>query len=133
MRRAKSIRECNVTLLSQILDIQLREDEAYRSVNGCTLAQALREAIDSIGTVKRGIYWPSFLARYKRILTLLFGLEDRKYRTFEEVGREFSLTRERIRQIKAKALRLLRHPSRSRKLKTYIKAAVLTKLSEENG
>ena len=51
---------------------------------------------------------------------LRFGLEDGKARTLEEVGKEFQVTRERIRQIEAKALRKLRHPSRSKKLKDYM-------------
>lgn len=58
--------------------------------------------------------------REKKVLTLRFGLEDGRARTLEEVGREFNVTRERIRQIEAKALRKLRHPSRSRKLKDYL-------------
>jgi len=58
--------------------------------------------------------------REQRVLQLRFGLEDGRSRTLEEVGREFNVTRERIRQIEAKALRKLRHPSRSRRLKDYL-------------
>ncbi|MBR3276139.1 MAG: RNA polymerase sigma factor RpoD [Eubacterium sp.] len=58
--------------------------------------------------------------REQKVLRLRFGLDDGRARTLEEVGREFSVTRERIRQIEAKALRKLRHPSRSRKLRDYL-------------
>ena len=58
--------------------------------------------------------------REQKVLTLRFGLEDGRARTLEEVGKEINVTRERIRQIEAKALRKLRHPSRSRKLKDYL-------------
>ncbi len=58
--------------------------------------------------------------REQKVLKLRFGLEDGRPRTLEEVGKEFSVTRERIRQIEAKALRKLRHPSRSRKLRDYL-------------
>jgi RNA polymerase primary sigma factor len=58
--------------------------------------------------------------RERKVLQLRFGLDDGRSRTLEEVGREFKVTRERIRQIEAKALRKLRHPSRSRKLKDYL-------------
>jgi len=58
--------------------------------------------------------------RERRVIMLRFGLEDGRARTLEEVGKEFNVTRERIRQIEAKALRKLRHPSRSRKLKDYL-------------
>ena len=58
--------------------------------------------------------------RERRVLQLRFGLEDGRSRTLEEVGREFGVTRERIRQIEAKALRKLRHPSRSKKLKDFL-------------
>jgi RNA polymerase primary sigma factor len=58
--------------------------------------------------------------RERKIILLRFGLEDGKFRTLEEVGREFGITRERIRQIEAKALRKLRHPSYSRKLRGYL-------------
>ena len=59
-------------------------------------------------------------SREQRILQLRFGLEDGRSRTLEEVGIEFNVTRERIRQIEAKALRKLRHPSRTRKLRDYL-------------
>ena len=58
--------------------------------------------------------------REQKVLTLRFGLDDGRARTLEEVGKEFNVTRERIRQIEAKALRKLRHPSRSRKLKDFL-------------
>ena len=58
--------------------------------------------------------------REQKVLKLRFGLEDGRARTLEEVGRRFEVTRERIRQIEAKALRKLRHPSRSKKLKDYL-------------
>lgn len=58
--------------------------------------------------------------REKKVLKLRFGLDDGRARTLEEVGKEFSVTRERIRQIEAKALRKLRHPSRSKKLRDYL-------------
>jgi RNA polymerase sigma factor RpoD-like protein len=62
----------------------------------------------------------SLTGRERRVLQLRFGLEDGRARTLEEVGKEFNVTRERIRQIEAGALRKLRHPSRSRKLKDYL-------------
>ncbi len=72
----------------------------------------LREQLEEVlGTLKE---------REQKVLKLRFGLEDGRSRTLEEVGREFEVTRERIRQIEAKALRKLRHPSRSRKLKDYL-------------
>ena len=58
--------------------------------------------------------------REEKVLRLRFGLDDGRQRTLEEVGREFNVTRERIRQIEAKALRKLRHPSRSKKLKDFL-------------
>jgi len=58
--------------------------------------------------------------REEKVLRLRFGLDDGRQRTLEEVGKEFNVTRERIRQIEAKALRKLRHPSRSRKLRDYL-------------
>ena len=62
----------------------------------------------------------SLTPREARVLRLRYGLDDGKARTLEEVGREFNVTRERIRQIEAKALRKLRHPSRSKKLKDFL-------------
>ena len=58
--------------------------------------------------------------REEKVLRLRFGLDDGRTRTLEEVGREFNVTRERIRQIEAKALRKLKHPSRSKRLKDFL-------------
>ena len=58
--------------------------------------------------------------REEKVLRLRFGIEDGRTRTLEEVGKEFNVTRERIRQIEAKALRKLRHPSRSKKLRDFL-------------
>ena len=74
--------------------------------------QLLKEQIDDVLSC--------LTPREQRVLRLRFGLEDGRSRTLEEVGQEFDVTRERIRQIEAKALRKLRHPSRSRKLKDYL-------------
>jgi len=74
--------------------------------------ELLKEQIDEVLS--------SLTPRERRVLQLRFGLEDGRSRTLEEIGQEFELTRERIRQIEAKALRRLRHPSRSRKLKDYL-------------
>ncbi len=74
--------------------------------------QLLKEQIDEVLS--------TLTPREQRVLQLRFGLEDGRSRTLEEVGKEFNVTRERIRQIEAKALRKLRHPSRSRKLKDYL-------------
>ncbi len=66
--------------------------------------------------------------REQKVLKLRFGLEDGRARTLEEVGKEFDVTRERIRQIEAKALRKLRHPSRSKKLRDYLSKYINTQI-----
>lgn len=62
----------------------------------------------------------SLTPREQRVLSLRFGLEDGRPRTLEELGQEFNVTRERVRQIEAKALRKLRHPSRAKRLRDYL-------------
>ena len=74
--------------------------------------QLLKEQVDGVLN--------SLNPRERRVLQLRFGLDGGRSRTLEEVGREFGVTRERIRQIEAKALRRLRHPSRSRVLRDYL-------------
>lgn len=63
----------------------------------------------------------SLTDRERTVLKLRFGLDDGQPRTLEEVGKVYNVTRERIRQIEAKALRILRHPTRSKKLKEYLR------------
>jgi RNA polymerase primary sigma factor len=82
----------------------LRPDEAAETTN---LVEMVRGLIASLSQ------------REARVLKLRFGLDDGRSRTLEEVGAEFNVTRERIRQIEAKALRKLRHPSRAKKLKIF--------------
>ena len=87
-------------------------DEATMSPADAASYQMLREQVEAVLN--------SLSDRERKVLRLRFGLEDGRTRTLEEVGREFSVTRERIRQIEAKALRKLRHPARSQKLKDYL-------------
>ncbi len=88
------------------------EDEAALPPADAASHQLLKEQVTDVLN--------SLTYRERKVLGLRFGLEDGRSRTLEEVGREFQVTRERIRQIEAKALRKLRHPSRSKKLKDYL-------------
>jgi RNA polymerase primary sigma factor len=90
----------------------LVEDHASLAPTEATSQQLLKEQIDKV--------LGELTEREKKVLQLRFGLKDGHARTLEEVGKEFSVTRERIRQIEGKALRKLRHPTRSRKLKGYL-------------
>jgi len=90
----------------------LVEDHASLAPTEATSQQLLKEQIDKV--------LDELTEREKKVLQFRFGLKDGHARTLEEVGREFNVTRERIRQIEGKALRKLRHPSRSRKLKGYL-------------
>jgi RNA polymerase primary sigma factor len=88
------------------------EDSSALAPAEAATSQLLKEQVEAV--------LDSLNGRERRVLQLRFGLEDGRARTLEEVGKEFNVTRERIRQIEAKALRKLRHPSRSRKLKDYL-------------
>jgi len=90
----------------------LVEDQASLAPTEATSQQLLKEQIDKV--------LGELTEREKKVLQLRFGLKDGHPRTLEEVGREFEVTRERIRQIEGKALRKLRHPTRSRKLRGYL-------------
>ncbi len=88
------------------------EDKAALAPADAASYQLLKEQIGSV--------LDTLSSRERRVLQLRFGLDDGRSRTLEEVGREFSVTRERIRQIEAKALRKLRHPTRSRRLRDFL-------------
>lgn len=89
----------------------IQDDEAPAPSDAATFTLLKEQLVDVLSTLT---------AREEKVLRLRFGLDDGRARTLEEVGKEFNVTRERIRQIEAKALRKLRHPSRSRKLKDYL-------------
>jgi len=88
------------------------EDRGALAPAEAAMQQLLKEQVAAV--------LDSLTGRERRVLQLRFGLEDGRARTLEEVGKEFNVTRERIRQIEAEALRKLRHPSRSRKLRDYL-------------
>ena len=87
------------------------DDEAPAPSEAASYALLKEQLMDVLSTLTD---------REEKVLRLRFGLDDGRARTLEEVGKEFDVTRERIRQIEAKALRKLRHPSRSKKLKDYL-------------
>jgi RNA polymerase primary sigma factor len=87
-------------------------DESGEAPQEAASSQMLRESVEEV--------LAGLSERERKVLRLRFGLDDGRGRTLEEVGKEFNVTRERIRQIEAKALRKLRHPSRSRKLKDFL-------------
>ena len=88
------------------------EDKDAQSPVDYANNQLLKDEIDNLLS--------GLAEREERVLRLRFGLEDGRARTLEEVGKEFNVTRERIRQIEAKALRKLKHPSRSKRLKDFL-------------
>ena len=89
----------------------IRDDNVPVPAEAAAFTLLKEQLVEVLGTLTE---------REQKVLCLRFGLEDGRARTLEEVGKEFDVTRERIRQIEAKALRKLRHPSRSRKLKDYL-------------
>src|SRR5216683_497594 len=116
---AGSLHEDPVTLAAPIGDDQdgqlgdlIEDAEAVSPIEEASQA-LLRDTVHNV--------LGSLSQRESRIIALRFGLDDGRQRTLEEVGREFGVTRERIRQIEAKALRKLRHPSRSKKLRDYLR------------
>ena len=89
----------------------IRDDNVPVPADAAAFTLLKEQLVEVLGTLTE---------REQKVLRLRFGLDDGRARTLEEVGKEFNVTRERIRQIEAKALRKLRHPSRSRKLKDYL-------------
>lgn len=94
--------------LGDFLEDPRSEDEIEEGAEGVNLKEQIDEVLDTL------------TPRERQVLELRFGLKDGRSLTLEEVGKEFAVTRERIRQIEAKALRKLRHPSRSKKLKDWV-------------
>ena len=88
------------------------DEDAPAAVRGGIASTLLREQLEEV--------LDTLAPREKKVLELRFGIVDGRTRTLEEVGKEFNVTRERIRQIEAKALRKLRHPSRSKKLRDFL-------------
>lgn len=89
----------------------IQDDNVMVPADQAAFALMREQLLEALGTLTD---------REQKVLRLRFGLDDGQPRTLEEVGKEFNVTRERIRQIEAKALRKLRHPSRSRKLKDFL-------------
>ena len=97
------------------------EDDSHLGIlSRMTIFQYLRRRLPTLLREQLGEVMETLTDREQKVLRLRFGLDDGRARTLEEVGQQFNVTRERIRQIEAKALRKLRHPSRSRKLKDYL-------------
>ena len=94
-----------------LADLHFRSTDARAPAEAASFTLMKEQLLDVLDTLT---------PREEKVLRLRFGLDDGHQRTLEEVGREFKVTRERIRQIEAKALRKLRHPSRSKKLKDYL-------------
>ena len=95
---------------SHLVDF-IQDDDTPAPSDAATFTLLKEQLVEVLGTLT---------PREEKVLRLRFGLDDGRARTLEEVGKKFNVTRERIRQIEAKALRKLRHPSRSRKLKDYL-------------
>ncbi len=89
----------------------IQDEQVMVPADQATFTLLHEQLMEALGTLTE---------REQKVLKLRFGLDDGRPRTLEEVGKEFNVTRERIRQIEAKALRKLRHPSRSKKLKDYL-------------
>ena len=94
--------------ISKVMDLPVEKVREIQKIAFTMLKEQLINVLDTL------------TPREEKVLRLRFGLDDGRARTLEEVGKEFNVTRERIRQIEAKALRKLRHPSRSKKLKDYL-------------
>ena len=94
----------------ELIELIPIEDEV--SIEEIVIGQALRESLEEV--------LQTLPKREREILTLRYGLADGKPRTLEEIGQAYNVTRERIRQIESKALKRLRHPSRSKKLRDYL-------------
>ena len=115
----KTEMKAETRLMSALFVRQIGDEDLVHEIDGVSLADAIDSVLNTLASVERA---PAVAAKGKRVLWLRFGFVDGRCRTLEEVGREFNVSRERIRQIEEKALRWLRHPSRSGRLKPYIRS-----------
>lgn len=106
-------------LMCAICREPFEDTDLQDSIDGVSLKEALFLAIRSIRPVRGAA--SAFVGRAERVLDERFGLTDRRVRTYKEIGLSFGVTRERIRQIEGKALRMLRHGTRQGKLRRYLK------------
>ena len=113
--------KAETSLMSAVFGAWFRDDDLNEEIGGVSLADTIESVLNALSLVAGA---PSFAAKAERVLRLRFGLVDGRRRTLEEVAGELKVSRERIRQIQTKALRQLRQPPQSRRLKPYIKPRI---------
>jgi DNA-directed RNA polymerase sigma subunit (sigma70/sigma32) len=111
------LRSPEAKLMSQIFDEWFEDSNLHQVFAGETLRAAIYKQLDQLD----GLSAPAFRKRAKRIIELRAGFEGGRSRTLEEAGKEFGISKERVRQIEAKVLRILRHPKYATKLRLFIK------------
>ena len=117
-----SLQDCpnDITFLAQLFEIISNADVNVDMISQTPAKGGLIDISFTVSSEQLAEVLKTLTPREARVLSLRYGLEDGNPKTLEEVGKEFNVTRERIRQIEAKALRKLRHPSRSKKLRDFL-------------